>query len=84
MRSSLGTENGGPTVHIAGELASAPPPPSPACSLPAHPHTFPGAHREGVRGRESRWEGSGHPDPGWSPQSGSGFKTEQATLLRHS
>ena len=28
MRSSLGTENRGPTVHIAGELASA----------PLHPH----------------------------------------------
>ena len=35
MRSSLGPENGGPTVHIAGELASAPPhlPPLPAPSL---------------------------------------------------
>lgn len=34
MRSSLGTENAGPTVHVAGELASAPHlPPLPAPSL---------------------------------------------------
>lgn len=34
MWSSLGTENAGPTVHVAGELASAPHlPPLPAPSL---------------------------------------------------
>lgn len=41
---SLGTKTAGPTVHVADEVASVPPPPRPSCSLPAHLHVFPGAH----------------------------------------
>lgn len=53
MGSSLGTENGGPAMHVAGELASAPHLPPRLPPPPCTPHTFPGAQGMGGSGEKA-------------------------------